>query len=69
LHRCTVVFKFFWMGYWGLWENLAGDPLFSCFIAFVWPNFLKSFERVRTWGAPVILLPPSPFVHLSIFVT
>ena len=46
-HRCTVIFKFFWGGYLELWENLEGCPLFSCFIAFVWPNFYKSFE-----GAP-----------------
>jgi hypothetical protein len=36
-HRCTVIFKFFWGGSWGLWENLGES--FLCFIAFLWPNF------------------------------
>ena len=47
IHRCTVIFKFFWGGYLGFWENLGGGPLFSCFIAFLWSNFSKSFEGVH----------------------
>jgi hypothetical protein len=31
----------------GLWENLGGGPLFSCFIEFLCYNFSKSFEGVR----------------------
>jgi hypothetical protein len=56
-HRCTVIFKFFWGWYLGLLENLGGGPLFLCFIAFLWINFLKSFEGVRDVPPPP---PPDP---------
>ncbi len=46
-HRCTIIFKFFWGGCLGLWENLGGGLLSSCFIAFLWFNFSKSFEGVH----------------------
>ena len=37
----------------GLCENLGGGPLFSCFIAFLFYNFSKSFEGVHE-------VPPPP---------
>jgi hypothetical protein len=49
IDRCTVIFKFFMWGLgWVHWVvRKLGWPLFSCFFAFLWPNFLKSFEGVH----------------------
>ncbi len=46
-HRCTVIFKFFWGGYLGLWKNLGGGTLSLCFMGFQWSNFSKSFEGLH----------------------
>jgi hypothetical protein len=53
-------FQILLKGYMGLWENMGGGPLFSCFIAFLCYDFSKSFEGVHE-------VPPSsppPCVHL-----
>jgi len=60
--RCTVVFKFFWGGYWELWENLGG-PLFPCFIAFLWTNISKSFEAVHEVSQPPGPLSPTVCIY------
>ncbi len=62
---CTVIFKSFWGGTLGLWENLGGRPPFSCFIAFLCYNFSKSFEGVYE-------VPPSsplPCMYLWLVLT
>jgi len=38
----------------GLWKNLGGGPLLSCFIAFLCYNFSNYFEGVHE-------VPPPPF--------
>jgi hypothetical protein len=42
-------------------EKNLGDPLFLCFIAFKWPNVLKSFEGLHELPPP-LHRPPSLLV-------
>ncbi len=46
-HWCTVIFKFFWGRYLGLWENLGGGPLFWCFMIQIFEVF---------WGGTIFHL-------------
>jgi hypothetical protein len=48
-----VVFKFFWGGYWGLWENQGGGPLLL-FYYIIMIKFFEVFEG-DAWGAPLPL--------------
>jgi hypothetical protein len=52
-HRCIVIFKFFWVVYLGLWENLGGGVLyFRVLFHFYDPIFqsLLTFELIFCFG-------------------
>ncbi len=50
-----------------MWENLGGGPLFSCFIAFLKSNFVKSFEGVKEVLPSSLPSPPlSPLSPLPL---
>ncbi len=46
-------------------EKIKGGPLFSCFIAFLWPNFSKSFQVFE--GFEVRLPPPLSLTAVCIY--
>ena len=56
VHRCTVIFKFFWGGTWGCEKSGRGTSIFVFYCMFML-QFFKVFWG-GTWGAPPPPLPP-----------